>query len=253
MRLPESWESFLSPYIPFSLFYDQLDAFVDEFPQVIPRRGHIFHVFHRISPENVRVVLLGEDPYPRLTSANGIAFWDMEIRRWQDKTRGSSLKNILKALLTARGLADYNTPLEQCRQIVRSHNFPEPPALFEYWLGRGIFLLNTALTYSAERDKKKHFAFWHSFNSWVITALNQRSPDTPCYILWGGKAARWQPAIQQSSNGAQNIIRQGHPTFIHQFMDKNNPAYSPFTEIEQKTGLNWLPKPSDKGNSPTLF
>jgi len=241
MRLPANWERFLEPYINIDDFYLRLDAFCAAYPLIIPAPRRIFHVFERVAPEEARVVLFGEDPYPRRASANGIAFWDMEIRRWDDKTRGNSLKNMLKALLTARGWCNYATPIAQCRAIANSRALPAPDGLFEYWLNQGVFLLNTALTFSTAEDKKHHFAFWRVFHSHVIAALNARDIGSPFYILWGNKAAGWEEVIRRNLDNPDKIIRQGHPTFIHQFMDKNRPHWSPFTEIEQKTGFAWLP------------
>jgi hypothetical protein len=57
--------------------------------------------------------------------------------------------------------------------------------------------------------------------------------------LWGNKARSWEKYIFTSVDDKDKIIRQGHPTFIHQFMDKKNIQYSPFKEIIEKTGLDW--------------
>lgn len=191
-----------------------------------------------MNPQQVTCVLYGEDPYPRAASANGVAFWDAEITNWQDKTNGNGLKNILKALLVARGLADYSTPIAQCRQIAAANNFPPPAQLFERWLGQGILLINTAMTFSAPADKNKHFAFWQPFHRALIAALNQRG-ESPFYVLWGRKAWRWETDIGKTLDDASKIIKQGHPTFIHQFLDKRRPGWSPFKVIEQRTEMGW--------------
>ena len=182
--------------------------------------------------------MYGEDPYPRITSANGIAFWDVEIQQWDDKTNGNSLKNMLKALLIAKGLADYNTSIAECRKIAKDNNFMSPPRLFERWLGQGVFLINTALTFSSSIDKKLHFDFWRPFHSALIHALNVQK-SSPCYVLWGRKAQQWEKIINKTIDQPSKIIKQGHPTFIHQFLNAKNPNYSPFTELQHKTGINW--------------
>ena len=238
MRLPAEWESFLNPYFNLKHFYSQLDAFITPLERVMPQKDKIFHVFDYMSPADVRCVLFGEDPYPRITSACGVAFWDMEIRDWQKKTKGSSLKNILKALLVAEGKADYNSSIDECRAIALEIGFPSPPALFGHWLGQGILLVNTALTYSGKEDKKTHLAFWRDFHRSLIQALNAR-PSSPYYILWGAKAQKWQAEISATIDRPAKIIKQGHPTFLHQFMDKDRPGYSPFREIIDKVKISW--------------
>ncbi len=239
MRLGYEWERFLEPYLSLEQWYIELDAFVNRFPQIMPIRSKIFSVFTYMKPEQVRVVLYGEDPYPRIRSANGVAFWDAEIVSWDDKTNGNSLKNILKALLVHRGLATYETPLSECRRIAAQHGVVSPPELFRLWLNQGVLLVNTALTFSQKEDKKTHFNFWLSFHLALIEALNKRK-ESPVYILWGKKAQLWEKDILESIDDPAKIIKQGHPTFIHQFLRKNEPTWSPFAEIEAKTQLKWF-------------
>jgi len=238
MKLPRNWELFLSDYLDINQFYSGLNTLVRQSEQVIPYPYMIFNVFQYMEPEQVIVVLFGEDPYPRLSSANGVAFWDAEIKSWNDKTNGNSLKNILKALLVSKGLVNYQTPIAQCRLITDQVNFLSPPQLFELWLKQGILLVNTALTFGGGNEKKKHFTFWQPFHRALIRALNNRQ-KVPFYILWGKKAQKWESDILQSNDKPDKIIKQGHPTFIHQFLSKEQLDYSPFTEIEQKTCLKW--------------
>jgi len=239
MRLPKSWEEFLAENFDIKEFYTQLDNLLMKPPAVTPRKELIFNVFNFTKPENVKCVLYGEDPYPRITSANGVAFWDMEIKSWQDKTNGSSLKNIIKALLTAEGLADYKTPIAECRETACRENIRTPAKLFKLWLEQGVLLINTSLTFASSAEKTRHFKFWQPFQNALIKSLNSRR-ESPYYILWGRKAQAWEEEINKSIDSPQKIIKQGHPAFIHHFMDQNNPSFSPFIEIIQKTGLTWL-------------
>ncbi|MEJ2052913.1 MAG: hypothetical protein P8X42_03245, partial [Calditrichaceae bacterium] len=112
------------------------------------------------------------------------------------------------------------------------------PQLFDRWLAQGIFLINSALTFSSSEDKKKHFDFWRPFHSALIHALNVQK-SSPCYVLWGKKAQGWEKIIIKTIDQPSKIIKQGHPTFIYQFLDQNNPQYSPFIELKEKTGINW--------------
>ena len=239
MKIPHAWETWLDQYINFKQFYTDLETFLNQFEIIIPKSELIFNVFYKMRPEEVRCVLFGEDPYPRITSANGIAFWDVEIQQWDYKTNGNSLKNMLKGLLIAKGLADYTTSIAECRKIARDNNFMSPPQLFEYWLGQGVFLINTALTFSSVEDKKKHFDFWRSYHSALIHALNVQK-SSPNYVLWGKKAQQWEKTISKSIDQPSKIIKQGHPTFIHQFLNAEDPGYSPFTDLQVKTSIKWF-------------
>lgn len=238
MRLPECWEDTLNSYLNIGKFYKSLDDFTKNYEVLMPERDSIFRVFHLVAPEQVKCVLYGEDPYPRITSACGVAFWDKEITSWDDKTNGNSLKNILKAILTVENHADYRTPISECRDIAREINYKSPGNLFTHWIDQGIFLLNTSLTFSNKMGKKAHFQFWQPFQIAVIKLLNNRE-NSPAYVLWGNKAGNWKKDILETVDDSSKIIRQGHPTFIHQFMDPENITYSPFQEIIRKTGLEW--------------
>ena len=238
MKLPVCWEHFPQHTIDLKDFYDGLNSFVGQYKNVLPDKEKIFAVFDMVKPSHVQCVLYGEDPYPRRASACGVAFWDKEINSWDDRTNGNSLKNILKALLVAGRQAQYDTKINAVREIARQSNFKNPPQLFEHWLSQGILLINTSLTFSNTQTKKEHFEFWQPFHKKLIRALNERKVS-PFYILWGNKAARWEQDILQSIDNPDKIIKQGHPTFIHQFLDKNRPGFSPFTEIIEKTGLSW--------------
>ncbi|MBN2444427.1 MAG: hypothetical protein JXJ04_23895 [Spirochaetales bacterium] len=220
-------------------FYKSLRFFLKEFNTIIPAKKQIFNVFTFIKPSKVKVVLFGEDPYPRITSACGIAFRDMEVNTWDARTRGSSLKNILKGLLIYKGLATYNTPIAECRIIAGEQGIKSPPELFDYWLKKGILLVNTSLTYTTGVDKKRHFSFWEEFQKNLIEKINRRQGRSPYFILWGGKAQKWGKIIADSIDDKEKIICQGHPAFIHQFLDKENPSFSPFFELSEKTGIVW--------------
>jgi len=238
-RLPQAWEMFLADILNLEEFYRDLDSFLCGFQSIIPEPELIFHVFRRIQPQQVRCVLYGEDPYPRITSACGIAFWDREIENWDQKTQGNSLKNMMKALLVFQGWADYNTTAQECRKIARDKNIKSPPALFEHWLHQGVFLINTALSFSGKANKADHFRFWKPFHEVIIRKLGQLD-SSPYYVLWGNKAASWEQLIRKNIDNPGKIIKQSHPTFIHQFLDKSDVRYSPFTELARKTQIQWI-------------
>ncbi len=238
-QLPINWETFLAPKFDFVTFYKKLNRLIKSSEFITPLSEMIFNVFKYVEPDQVRCVIFGEDPYPRFTSANGVAFWDAEINSWNDKTNGSSLKNILKALLVAEGLADYHASIAECRKIAEHENIVSPPDLFKLWLKQGVLLVNTSMTFAGPENKKEHFKFWQPFHRALIRALNLRT-ESPYYILWGKKAQKWDNDILLTIDDNDKIIKQGHPTFIHQFLKKDEPGYSPFTEIINKTGAKFF-------------
>ncbi len=239
MELPANWARCLDPYLNLDDFYRGLHSFTYRFGRIIPDSGRIFNAFEQTPPSRVRCVLYGEDPYPRPTSANGIAFWDAEIKSWNERSNGNAMKNILKALCVAADLATYHTPISECRKIAHQNKLPSPPELFRSWIDQGVLLINAALTYSNHSDKQQHLRFWRPFHHAVIEALNARA-SSPFYVLWGGKAKRWLPHIEQSIDDRSKILTFDHPTFIHQFLDPSTPDYSPFTAMQKYVPVRWL-------------
>ncbi|MCB0277874.1 MAG: hypothetical protein KDD94_00120 [Calditrichaeota bacterium] len=236
--LPEAWQSALSQHINLELFFTNLTEFLDQFPVVIPFRERIFSVFDYMEPSAVKCVVFGEDPYPRLSSAQGIAFWDAELAEWTTKSRGNCVRNMMKALLIAKGDANYSSSMDHCRQQISDY-YDSPGQMFRHWLENGVFLLNSALTFSSSTDKKLHFNFWRPFIEAVIDVLAKQD-NQPFFILWGRQAQQWQEKLIINGIDENRIIRQNHPTFIHQFLDKEKPDYSPFTEIIERTQLDWI-------------
>jgi uracil-DNA glycosylase len=239
LRIAKNWELEFENYLDLEMFYSDLNHFLNRFPMIIPHKNMIFNIFERLNLQDINLVIYGEDPYPRLSSANGIAFWDNEISDWQKLTRGNSLKHILKALLIHKKIASHSDSISKCRDLCKEYHFINPDTLFNNWLRDGVFLINSALTFSEKTDKKQHFKFWHPFQNALIKILAQRKNEI-FYLLWGNTANKWQKEILENHIPKSMIISQSHPTFQHQYLYRDKKEYSPFTELISKTGYNFL-------------
>ncbi len=234
VRLPSEWQDCLFDSGRALHWYQELDGFLDQFAhELCPQKQLIFNAFNRLTPNTVRVVLLGEEPYPRVESSCGVAFWDREISSWQQKGRGNCLHNIFKALVIARGWSQYGQSLDEMRAAY-AHLIMSPNQLFASWMERGVLLLNAALTFSSIREKSQHHAFWQPFLHRVLRRLSAQYD--PWFVVWGKKALR---RVQQAGISEERLIVAGHPTYFHQFCDADDPSFSPFVEIERKTGFRW--------------
>lgn len=236
-KLPQNWENILNKQLINPHYYDKLNRFLDRFYEITPDRTQLFHVFYKIPPEKVRLIIIGEDPYPRKESANGIAFWDLAFSDWESKSTNNSLKNICKALLIEAYNLPPNLSFNSARHFIQSHDFFEnPEALFESWISRGVLLLNRSLSYSRFEDKSLHFEFWKEF----IESLLRYFASQPCaLVLWGKKAESLKP--EQIGFSKEKIIRQGHPAYLHHFIIRKKRIIKPFREIQDISGvnLNW--------------
>ena len=179
-----SWREFLATQ-------SDLDAIVEKIDQeaqsktIFPSPDDVFKVFE-IRPEDIKVVILGQDPYYNVGQANGLAFSVHD-----DVATPRSLKNIFKELESDLGLVRTNPNLTD-------------------WHKQGVFLLNTALTVP-EKEPNAHKKLWKRFTEDLLKYLIQVNPDI-LYIMWGGNAKEHGLRIEQELNGNDNILYSSHPS-----------------------------------------
>ncbi|QCW20720.1 uracil-DNA glycosylase protein [Flavobacterium phage FPSV-S29] len=134
-----------------------------------PEKQNIFRVFQKPVSE-IKVVILGEEPYPIPGNANGLAFAVNSNVKVP-----VSLKNI-SIELQYEGFADVDN-----KQLYESKYW----RTLEHWEQQGVFLLNTALTVESGKAGS-HLKYWENFTKkviWYIASTN------PCiWLLWGKKA-----------------------------------------------------------------
>lgn len=167
---------------------------------VYPPRTRTFKAFELTPYDEVKVVILGQDPYPNPGEAHGLAFSvPTDVSRKPD-----SLKNIHKVLVS-----------DLSRTLGRPVTTPEHGSL-EGWAQQGVLLLNTALTVRAgtKTDRKVHRQWrwegqgWSTFTDAVIKAINDK-PEGVVFILWGNDARQKEKLIDRSRHA---VIKSSHPS-----------------------------------------
>ena len=152
---------------------------------VYPPRSELFSAFTLTPPEQVRVVILGQDPYHGEGQAHGLSF---SVKPGVPLPK--SLRNIYKELEADVG----STPADGCL-------IP--------WAEQGVFLLNAALTVEAHRAGS-HSAFgWERFTDAVIEATN-RLPQPMAFLLWGNYAIKKQGLIR--TEAPRLVLTSPHPS-----------------------------------------
>ena len=142
-----------------------------------PKKDDIFNVF-RMPLDEIKVVILGQDPYPTPGDAIGYAFL-----KAKDKRTPKSLQIISKEILAS----DY----DNCSWQLENGN-KHVGILSHRWSEQGVFLLNTALTVETS-GAGSHLEYWKNFTAAVIWHI---SVNHPCiWVLWGKKAQWFQPCI----------------------------------------------------------
>ena len=153
---------------------------------IYPKPERVFRVFGT-KPEDIKVVILGQDPYHTLGKANDLAF---SLTDPHDRT--PSLKNIFNELY----FDDVARP-----------DGPRTNADLSDWAEQGVFLLNTALTVKKGQANSQKL-LWKQMTRDLIQYLN-KLPQPIVFILWGGNAAQY---VDLLDNTDHLVLISSHPS-----------------------------------------
>jgi len=148
-----------------------------------PPRSLVFEAFRRVRLEDVKVVIVGQDPYYNGTAV-GLAFSMKRERR-----ASPSLKNIYK-------------------EIRRTHPEFTPPDHGDVseWCNQGVLLLNRALTVQPDKPKS-HVGEWSGFTRRVVEAICEHNPHA-VFMMWGADAKK----VEEFMTGRPLKLMSGHPS-----------------------------------------
>jgi uracil-DNA glycosylase len=156
--------------------------------QWLPGARALFAAFRR-PLSTTRYILLGESPYPRAESANGYAFWDNAVHSLWSTTglskqvnRATSLRNIIKMLLFARGDLTVDLSQSAIARLDTSQYQQTGEELFLSFIGKGFLLLNASLVYS-EQPVSYHARQWRPFIHYLLHRLSEYDASIPLVLL----------------------------------------------------------------------
>lgn len=171
-------------------------------PDWLPGSSKLFAAFGQ-PLSKVRFILLGESPYPRATSANGYAFWDNAVHDiWSSKglskevNRATSLRNLVKTLLVARGDLSEDLSQEAIARLDKTPYWQTAEQLFLSLVDHGFLLLNASLVYSP-LQVRYHAKHWKPFVSSILKQLKTLIPSLQ--LLLFGKIAAEVPEANDFS------------------------------------------------------
>lgn len=180
-----SWHELVKQELPQG-YFAQINAFMNQvYSQgvVYPPREKVFKALQLTTLEEVKVVILGQDPYHGPNQAQGLSFSVPD-----EVPAPPSLQNILKELADDIG----NKP---------SHDLTS-------WARQGVLLLNASLTVPEHQPNAHANGIWEAFTDAVIKVVNQKT-EPVVFILWGGFARRKKSLI---SNPHHYITESAHPS-----------------------------------------
>lgn len=193
---------------------------LDQNKSWLPGSDKLFNAFN-LPIDQVRYVLFGESPYPRIESANGYAFWDASVHElWSDGglskrvNRAVSLRNFMKMLLVAEGmLAPEKTGTVHIKEIDKKKLIKTNAELFHNLIQHGFLLLNASLVLQPTTSVAKDAKAWRPFMSTLLSLLQKEGHDL-CFILFGNIANNIKPWIRQDTSQA---LYAEHP-YNHSFI-----------------------------------
>jgi uracil-DNA glycosylase len=187
-NLERSWQVLLAPELA-RPYMQELALFLDQQrllgKSIFPAAEEIFAAFNQTPFDQVKVVILGQDPYHGEGQAHGLCF---SVR--EGIKTPPSLVNIFKELKSDLNI---DAPAHGC---------------LEDWARQGVLLLNTVLTVEKGLAGSHHHRGWEKFTDRVIEILNERKNHL-VFILWGAPAQKKARAVDPQRH---HLIQSPHPS-----------------------------------------
>ncbi len=187
VTIAEGWKRVLKPEFE-KEYFEKLTSFVKEEYQkyqCFPKGKEIFAAFNHCNFDDVKVVIIGQDPYHGENQANGLCFSVHD-----GIPHPPSLINIFKEIET-----DLGKPYPQSGNL-------------EHWADQGVLLLNATLTVRAHQAGSHQNKGWEKFTDAAIQYLSEQKENL-VFLLWGGYAKKKGAKIDSTKH---KILSSGHPS-----------------------------------------
>ncbi len=183
----ESWKPFLQEEFEKEYFKNLVTFVKSEYQdfKCFPSGNQIFNAFNHCHFNDVKVVIIGQDPYHGIGQANGLCFSVND-----NIAHPPSLINIFKEIESDLGI-----PYPKSGNLLR-------------WANQGVLLLNATLTVRAHQAGSHQKKGWETFTDAVINIISQNKKDV-IFLLWGGFAKR---KVKLIDNKSHYVLESGHPS-----------------------------------------
>ena len=190
VKISSSWKNKLQQEFEKPYFIELTETVKKAYQtnDVWPKGNHIFNAFEQCDFDAIKVVILGQDPYPTPGHAHGLCFSVQP----HVKPFPKSLNNIFKEIKE-----DLNISIPENGNLER-------------WAQQGVFLLNAVLTVNAN-DSNSHKDFgWTKFTDAVIRQISQHKSGC-IFLLWGAYAQKKIELIDQAKH---TVLQSVHPSTL---------------------------------------
>ena len=188
INLNTSWQSILSDEIRKPYFQDLMKTVDEEYKKYTcyPPKKLIFAAFNYCSFKNVKVVIIGQDPYHGVGEANGLCFSVNDGIKIPP-----SLRNIYRELSDDLGTV-----------------FMPTSGNLQSWANQGILLLNASLTVEKDKANSHKHLKWNVFTDAVIQKISEEKKHV-VFLLWGNFAHKKGLKIDRNKH---LVLESGHPS-----------------------------------------
>ena len=212
-----TWTEILAPIKNTEYFTTLWEKVKEEYQtaKCFPPKNQIFRAIELTPFDEVKVVIIGQDPYHNDNQANGLCF------SVSDKVKAPpSLKNIFKELEDDLGIKKTSNELEM-------------------WAKQGVLLLNATLTVRAHEANSHKDLGWEQFTDFIIKEISDKKENV-VFVLWGAFAQKKAGLIDASKHF---IIQSAHPSpfSVHKGFFGSRPfsKINQFLEEKGKEPINW--------------
>jgi len=183
----QSWKPYLQSEFDKPYFKDLIDFVKSEYKsyKCFPKGSDIFNAFNHCTFNDVKVVIIGQDPYHGVGQANGLCFSVNDAIK-----HPPSLVNIFKEIEQDLGIP-----------------YPKSGNLMP-WADQGVLLLNATLTVRAHQAASHQNKGWEQFTDSVIKTISTEKTNV-VFLLWGGFAKKKKKLIDTSKHF---VLEKGHPS-----------------------------------------
>lgn len=187
VKIEESWKTVLADEFEKPYFEKLVNFVKDEYSKHIcyPPGSQIFNAFAHCRFNDLKVVIIGQDPYHGVGQAHGLCFSVNE-----GIVHPPSLINIFKEIES-----DMGTLYPKSGNLTR-------------WADQGVLLLNATLTVRAHQAGSHQNKGWEIFTDTVITKISEKKENV-VFLLWGGYAKKKAGLIDA---GKHYVLTSGHPS-----------------------------------------
>ena len=183
----KSWMPYLKNEFDKPYFSDLVEFVNSEYKNYIcfPQENQIFNAFNHCHFEDVKVVIIGQDPYHGIGQANGLCFSVND-----GISHPPSLKNIFREIESDLGIPYPSSGNLMC------------------WANQGVLLLNATLTVRAHMAGSHQKKGWEDFTDSVIKTISDKKENI-VFLLWGGYAKK---KIKLVDLNKHKVLFSGHPS-----------------------------------------